>query len=127
MPTNIGIQTTIPAVVAPGGTFSVPYPATMAQAQFDANGTASLSIYNAEHTGLAVTFGANAATITWPASASFSLPAGADVFVGLPVPSTPKADAMPAQADSTATTVAGVVTDLNALLAKLRNSGRMNS
>lgn len=122
---NIGTYVQIAAAVVPGGTFGVPYPAGYTQADFDPGGKATLSLRGADFNDLAVTFGANAATVTWPASAPYDLPAGEDI-VGLPL--YPALDShptladlqMPEQSDSTATTVAGIVADFNALLAKLR-------
>lgn len=60
---------------------------------------------------------------TWVVGGTLKIETGAKVE-GLPVSSLPQLDK---QANSTATDVAGVVADLNSLLAKLQSAGYMKS
>ncbi|TDX21895.1 hypothetical protein DFO67_13214 [Modicisalibacter xianhensis] len=84
------LKTTTTASTAAGGTFTVPYQG-QSQGDFSSSSTAMLQVYARQFTGLAVTFGASAATVTWPATAPYPLPAGEyyvqfDLVGGDPLP-----------------------------------------
>lgn len=121
----VTLKTTTTVATAAGATFTVPY-AGQSQADFTSGSTAILSVYGRQFTGLAVTFGASAATVTWPAGAPYPLPADEyyvqfDLVGGDPLPGN-VAQVTPV-ADSTAIDVAGIVADHNALLAAMRTAG----
>lgn len=68
------LKATVASAVAAAGTFTVDY-TSQAQADFTAGQTVTVRVYERDFT-CAVTFGASAATVTWPAGAPYSLPAG---------------------------------------------------
>lgn len=114
------------ADVAPEGTFTLPYFGGLAQADFTDPQTVTIEVYTREFE-CAISFGASEATVTWPAGAPYSLPAGeyyidVDLVGGDPLQNASQAEN---QADSTAVDVAGIVADHNALLAKLKAAGLM--
>lgn len=122
------LKATVASAVAAEGTFTVPY-TSQAQADFVTGQTVTVYVYGTTDE-CAVTFGASAATVTWPADAAFDLPAGEywidfDLVGGDELAN--NATQAENQADSTATDVAGVVSDFNGLLAKLKTAGLMEA
>lgn len=113
--------------VAAEGTFTLSYFGGLAQADFTASQTVTIEVYTREFE-CDISFGASEATVTWPADAPYDLPAGeyyidVDLVGGDELPGdTRQAEN---QADSTAADVAGLVSDFNDLLAKLKDAELM--
>lgn len=113
--------------VAAGGTFTVAY-SGQSQGGFVSGQQVNIDVYGGQ-VACDVSFGASEATVTWPAGADYALPAGTyyidfDTAGGNPLRET-DANQAANQADSAAGTVGEVVTDFNALLAKLKAAGIM--
>jgi hypothetical protein len=75
------VYVTLTSAVAPGGTFTVNYPAGYAQEDFVANPT-PVTVYGRPFE-CAVSLGADKVTVTWPAGAPYDLPFGKEFTVRL--------------------------------------------
>lgn len=120
------LKATIAIATAAAATFTVPY-GNEAQADFTEGQSVTLSVYGRTFTIATVTFGASAATLTWPADAPYALPPG-EYYIDFDLVGADEQDRFtPAenQADSVASTIAALVIDHNALLAKLKAAGIM--
>lgn len=129
MADKMTVKVLIAAAVAAGGTFTVPYAAGFAQADFPATGTTDVS-YSGVSTECAVTYGATEITVTWPAGAAASLAPGEyyldfDALQGGNLPDNVRQAS--ATEDSVAVALADLVADHNALLQNLRDAGLMES
>lgn len=119
------LKATIDTAVEPEGTFTVDY-TSQEETDFTASQTVDVSVYGGS-INCAVSFGASAATVTWPADADYDLPAG-EYYIDFDLvggDQQDRFDQMENQADSEATDAAGVVVDFNLLLDKLKASGLM--
>lgn len=142
---NITIKTVVAAAVATNGTITFTYPAGVAQGDFVAGGEvlgiASLQNVLAQAADtFTVSYGSTSATVTYKDATS--IPAGSELWFGSHTVDKASADnQVPAatttarggvkqavvQAASTASDAAGLVTDFNALLTKLKAAGVMAS
>lgn len=127
--TSVVLPVQITTAVAANSTFTVPYNGQV-QSDFTAGQTVSLEVYARKFTGLAVTFGASAATVTWPSGAPYSLPPG-EYYIGFDLVG---ADALPdgvkqatRQDPAAAADVAALKTQFDALLGRLKTAGLMAS
>lgn len=125
----VTVEILVGAVVAPEGTFTIPYPSGTVQADYNTPQDVIFDQAGVETTASAA-FGASVITITWPALAAGDLQPGTyfidlDTTAGGPIPNT--AVQVGYLANSAAVDVAGIVASHNALLAALQASGLMKS